>query len=178
MFKIGDVIWVPDCGNKQKQVTCPICFGKLRVTLILGNGENVSLPCDYCGKGYEGPRGYVEEHDYVVEATPHTVTGKRSTMTKDGEAVEYHVGSDTCYRIFKPEDCFATREEAQKAAIAKKAQLDREQNERSEYLKHDQRKSYSWNAGYHLRAVKKAQQDIEYHSKMAQLCKEKARKEV
>jgi hypothetical protein len=42
MFKIGDTVWVPDCGNRQKQIPCPVCFGKLRVTIILGNEETVN----------------------------------------------------------------------------------------------------------------------------------------
>jgi len=67
MFKIGDVVYFASAGQRQVDIPCPVCFGKREVTLILGNGDSVELPCDYCGKGYDGPRGYVLEYEYAAK---------------------------------------------------------------------------------------------------------------
>ncbi len=52
-FKVGDTVWVAKCRYEPVQKLCPTCFGKKEVTLILGNGDSVILPCNSdLGYGY------------------------------------------------------------------------------------------------------------------------------
>lgn len=47
-------------GNPSRiRVPCPVCAGKLALVVILGDGEEVGIECDNCGKGYSGPQGHV-----------------------------------------------------------------------------------------------------------------------
>ena len=177
-YKIGDTVYVANCGHRQIDIPCPVCFGKIRVTLILGNGESVSLPCDYCGKGFDGPRGYVSEYDYVAEAAARTITAANITLTDTGEKVEYRSGSSFSYYTLKEEDCYSTFEEASATAVAVKEKMIEEQNTRAEYIKEDIKKSFSWNAGYHLREAKRNRREIEYHERMAVICKERSKELV
>ncbi len=174
---IGDTIYYATCQNERVSVICPVCHGKLEVTLILGNGDSVILPCDYCGKGYNDPRGYVEEYNYVVTATPFTVTGIEIEQSQNGEKRQYRSGGEHCYHIFEENRCFAIEKEALAAAVFIKEQLDKDQSTRSEYLKQDKRKSFSWNAGYHLRQAKDHRRQAEYHEGKAKLCKARSKEE-
>jgi len=174
MFNIGDTIYYASAGNKQIEVPCPICFGKCRVTLILGNGDSVELPCDYCARGFEDPRGYVIEYEYRAEAESFLITGVSINKTESGEKHEYCSGGEHCYHSLKEDQCFATREEALAAAVAVKEESEKEQRERAEYLKHNKQKNFAWNAGYHLRAAKDNRKQAEYHEEKAKLCKQRA----
>ena len=68
---------------------CPICFGNREVQLILGDGTHVKLPCDYCGHGYEEPRGVVREYQRVVKPERHTISRIDSQNINGVETYEY-----------------------------------------------------------------------------------------
>lgn len=174
-FKVGDSVWVAKCSNTQAHVTCPICYGKRRVTLILGNDDTVSLECGYCGRGYEGPRGYVEEFQYKAEPQLIQITGMSINQSNTETVVEYHLGSAHSYRVLREENLFDTLEEAAKRSLELKAQYENEQRTKQKYLKKNLNKSYAWNAGYHLREAKRHRGDAEYHDKKAVLCKAKSK---
>ena len=58
--KVGDCLWWAVVEkHAQVEIPCPVCYGKRKVNLILGNGDVVALPCTYCSPGYESPRGTV-----------------------------------------------------------------------------------------------------------------------
>lgn len=166
-FKIGDHVWLARYGAEESRVTCPVCFGHRAVTLILGNGDECRLPCDYCGKGYEGPRGYVTERTMVQRAEPGTV----ESVTVSSAAVEYH--GDHWYG--DAANVFATEAEAlaRSAALAAEAQADEQR--RVDYGKHDAKKTFAWNAGYHMREAKRKRADADRHDRMAVICKERAK---
>lgn len=173
MFNIGDTVYYAAAGNKRIDIPCPICFGKRQVTLILGNGDSVELPCQYCGNGFDTPRGYIEEYEYIAEASPFLITGISINTTESGEKREYRSGSDNCYHNLHEDKCFATIEEALQAAISVKETMENEQKTRTEYIKKDKQKSFAWNAGYHMREAKRNRKDAEYHEEKAILCKAK-----
>jgi len=170
-IKIGDKVWHACCGTKQIKVECPICYGKLAVTLILGNGDKVELPCDYCGKGYGYPQGVVTEWEYIAEPEQREITNIRCEITGTGEKREYLSG----HYILYPDIIFPTREDALGKCEEIKKKLEHEQETQAKHIKGNVNKTYSWNAGYHMRIVKKAKIDIEYHSKKAIICKSKAK---
>lgn len=170
-FSVGDTAWYAKCAHELIKKTCPTCFGKLEVTLILGDGDAVILPCEACGKGYEGPRGYIEEYAYVVEPIVFIIT--RMTINHDGSGnnIEYASG----YNTYKDEDVFLTKEEALVRAKAKKERLDEEQRTRAECLKYNTNKNFSWNAAYHMREAKRLRSDALRHDEKAKRCKERSR---
>jgi hypothetical protein len=176
MYSIGDTVWVTRVGNLPIKTTCPICFGKLTVKLILGDDTECIVPCSYCGLGHEGPRGYIDEYDFTADAENFHITGLTVTRTAEGDEVEYHSGSDICYRTAK--DVFETKEAALEEAQTVKKQCEIDKITRSEYIKKDKQKSFAWNAGYHLKHAEKMRKDIKYHEKMAVICNDRSKKEV
>ena len=171
-FKVGDTVWWARCRWEPVKIPCDTCFGKLEVTLILGNGDKVVLPCDACGKGYIGPRGYMDQYKYVIDPELVTITGMEVQINGEKEEVRYRSGS-LCY---DEKDLFASKDDAALAGVEKKRLLGIEQETKSENIKQDVHKTFSWNAAYHLREVKTAKERIAYHEKKARLCKERVKK--
>jgi len=166
-FKVGDTVWFAKCGIESVQKVCPTCFGKKEVTLILGNGDSVVLPCRGCAPGFDSPRGYISEYEYVTEPEMIAISGMSIEVNYGKEKVEYLQEN----RLYHEEDVYATKEEAQIRANEKKTQLEKEHTTRAEYIKKDVQKSFSWNAHYHMRHAKKDRESAEYHDKMAVICK-------
>jgi len=57
-FVIGQQMWMAIGESENVSRPCQICNGDRAVTIILGTGEEVSVICDGCGLGFEGPRGF------------------------------------------------------------------------------------------------------------------------
>lgn len=171
MYKVGDVVWWATAENKQIEKVCPICFGTLKVTLILGNGNQVVLPCDYCKCGCDGPFGTVREYEFVSGVKQMVIDHVFIQQQVSGDVVEYR--SD--HYCLDQENIFDTREAAEQRVIEICANMKLEQETRAENIKKNTNKSYSWNAGYHMREVKEAKKRIEYHERMAVLCKAKSK---
>jgi len=178
-LKVGDRLWWARWErHSQQPEPCPVCYGKLEVTVILGNGDTVTTPCDFCGKGYDGPKGYVNEYGPLATAELVTISSVTATETEAGTDYEYRVRiSDNSWYMPEAEDLFATEAEALTRA-EEKAEAERARLEKSsEYLKHKAHKSFSWHAGYHLREAKHNRRQAEYHERMAVLCKAKSGEE-
>ncbi len=167
-YNVGDSVWWARCGVRELNVTCPVCFGKLQVTLILGDDSQVVLPCDYCGKGYEGPKGYTIEHEYVSGAERRTISAVNATHDETGVKREYR--SHDNYILYA-EDLFDTEAEAIERCKAKAEKLAEEQRTRAERIKANVNKTFSWNAGYHLREAKRKEREVIYHREKAAVCK-------
>lgn len=176
-FKVGDKVWAAHFNhNEQVRVPCYICYGTLKVTLRLGNGEEVELPCDYCGKGNWGnPTGYEIEYKPVSEPEFVLISGMNITVNSKGEQAEYWNGADSCHRIYSEDKLFESREEAEAKSKELMEEWLNEQRTRAEYIKADVKKTFAWNAGYHLRYAKKLEKDIEDHREKAKLCKERSK---
>lgn len=173
-FKVGDTVWIAKCNWKPVRKICPTCFGKLEITLILGNGDSVILPCKGCAPGYDPPRGYISEYEYVVGPESTVISGMKIEINYGKEDVRYYHG---CYSSYDEKDLFETEEEARIVAYEKKAQLEVEQVTKAEHIKKDVQKSFSWNAHYHMRHAKEDRKSAEYHDKMAVICKARAKKD-
>lgn len=170
-IKIGDMLYYATFGNKQVQKICPVCFGKKEVILISGNDVECVLPCNYCGRGYEDSRGYVQEYEYMAEASIVFIRNIEINVYENEKKFRFTTSDN--YSVYM-EDLFENEEDALKRAEEKKAIWENDQTTRTNNIKENKNKSYSWNAGYHMREVKKAQKNIEYHTKMAKICKERS----
>lgn len=169
-YNVGDAVWVARYQRLPLSKVCPVCYEKREVVLILGNGDQVTLPCKYCQSGYDPPTGRVTEYEFTTNPERVTITEVRVSQSTEGETVEYLSSNYILY----PNVVFDTREEA----LAKGEELAKEQalleSTRVEYLKKDAKKSFSWNAGYHMREAKRHEKDAEYHREKAALCKARA----
>jgi len=170
-YKVGDSVWHASCGTKQIEKLCPICFGKKQVKLILGNDDEVTLPCNYCRLGLGSPRGRVTEHEYIAKPEQVVITEIEMKVTASAIERKYWSG---CY-LFDESDIFDSEGEALARCLEVVAKKQKEESTRAEYIKKDRQKSFSWNAGYHLREAAKARKDAEYHERNAVLCKSRTK---
>lgn len=170
-YNVGDSVWFARYDMAQVEKLCPVCFGEKNVTLVLGNGDRVSLPCDYCGKGFDDPRGYIKEYEYISKAEHAIITKIQSETDTIGEERKYYFGG----RSADVSDLFDSEEEALVRCAEKVKQQETEENTRAYRVKANHLKSYAWNAGYHLWAAKDHRKRAEYHEQKAILCKERAK---
>ena len=161
-WDVGEWAWAARSGQEQVRETCPVCFGKFNVMLVLGDGSECILECDYCGKGYTGPQGSVLEYRYVVKAEKVLITQKEVRFTGEaGIAVTYHSGH--WYFDDKDNKLFETEEEAKRRAEEICAEENLRQLKCMEHGKNYAKKNLSWQAGYHKRMVEDAERTAAYH---------------
>jgi hypothetical protein len=171
-YKVGDLLWKAiNFPYVQVTVPCPVCFGKTKVTVILGNGDEVSIDCNYCGQ-IDHPTGYVTERKAITSADQFFVDSINVTYTVHGEECEYR---STGSQITKEKDLFYTEEEALAKAEELRVDLELQKNQRVEYLKHHAYKSFSWNAGYWMKKAKQSREEAEYYEKKYTLCKARSK---
>lgn len=160
-YNIGDKVWWATCGQREVTIPCPVCFGKLRVTLILGNGEQVKTECEYCTRGLESAKGYTHEYQRFSEVKEVVITGKEVRENENGRNVEYRY-LNYC---LDDKNTFITKEEAETAVKAMILEYENCEVERMNYKKKSNQSHYSWSVGYHRRRLKDAQREIDYHSR-------------
>jgi len=180
IYKVGDVVWYAEIGMQEVQEICPICFRNKEVKLELGNGDIVIVPCNYCAHSYEPPTGYIKDYKFVSKPKSVIITGVTISTTgpnsETDSEIEYHYAGG--YTVNHNENMlFDTREETAVRCEELAIQRQKEIESRADYIKEDKKKSFSWNAGYHLREAKKLRDKILYHKKMAVLCKNRVKEE-
>lgn len=65
-FAIGEEVWQARLQREKIRQTCSECAGTKAITLIKGNGEQVSLACENCRVAYEPSSGMETIHLWVV----------------------------------------------------------------------------------------------------------------
>jgi hypothetical protein len=173
LFNIGDVAWFARTGFQEIQEPCQVCFGNKSVTVILGNGDEVIVPCSCCASGYNAPSGLVTHYRIQPAAMAVTITGRE---IREGEKTEvtYHGSGGHFYYSHTLFESFAEALAASKE-LCEKELHDREN--RAEWIKKDTTKSFAWNAGYHLREAQRLREQIAYHERMAVVCKSRTKEE-
>ena len=170
-FQIGDTVYVVQgCRSMPVEKTCPVCFGKMRVTVILGNGKRENVLCEYCGKGYEGPRGYVVDYELHSVVRQAIITGASFTNHKWEFALDYGrtgTGESELYRD----------EESAEAARSKLM----EKMKKEEAWMIENRLNYSktdltWRVGYHRKRIQDLEREAEHHRKLLCVAVKKQKK--
>ena len=115
----------------------------------------------------------VKESDYFADATFHIIDAIETNSTAKGDTHVYRDNSWCLYDF----DCYLTKEEALTAAESKRAVAQEEDRTRIEYIKKDCKKSFAWNAGYHMREYKDKTKQAAYHFEKARICKERSKQE-
>ncbi len=154
-FNIGDIIWHASCRGTDKWITCPDCFGTKTLKVILGDGTELVIPCAGCACGFDPPRGVVKTYDYGPRVEQVEITGVEMSAT------------ETKYRssgwIFKDDDVFATKEEAEARCVELVAQRVQEEADRL-HLKEKDHRSWAWHVHYHRDEIRRKQKEIEMHT--------------
>lgn len=173
MFAIGDTVWVARYERQEVIEECPVCFTKKKVTLILGDGTEVEMECDFCKYGYEPSRGYITVCKIITNPTQFTITAREIKETTDGITIEYHAGS----YVLHEEEVFDNHDDALELGEKYAAERQKEEDERFLRLTKTgtRTSSYSAAAGYHLREAKRAEADAKRHREAARICKERSR---
>jgi len=170
-YNIGDKVWIAQSGQKQVRYDCPVCYGQLFVTLILGNGDEIRTPCDYCSKGYEGPKGYVLEYEYVCESRQVTITDKTKQESSGETKCEYR-----SYDAYFTE-AYDSKEEADVKTSENIKEREEQERKNIEWRKSSNHKSYSWHVGYSIKEIKEAQRKLDWHNKRVIFMKNRAKPE-
>lgn len=155
-YNVGDKVWWAKYQRQTVRKTCPICDGKLRVTVILGNGDHIETDCTYCERGFE-KYGWVEEYEYVSAVEQVQITHKEIDEGENGRIVEYRYGS-YCLTL---DNAFDTKEEAEEKLKEIIAKTEKEDLEHSEYTKNQNPRRYSRDVGYYQREKREALKKIE-----------------
>ena len=166
IFVLGQEVWFAQCGTRQVVLVCPVCCGKLKVTVILGDDTRVEVPCDFCSRGLDGPCGSIADYEYMAEPKLVKITRiDENTSPAERRYYSYHYSLDDDLIFFSETEARKKCEEvAAEHAQQKAIRL-------SWSRKSDQCKSYAWKVGYHLREAKKRRKEAEWHDKAAQICK-------
>jgi len=159
-YNIGDKPWYAGNENTQKTMTCPECLGKKYLTVILGDGTQVTIDCAGCSLGYDPPRGYVTYHEYGPSV--HQATICKVEISSEG--VKYGIdGNSHSYHIAEPINLFDTKEEAEV-----RAQELADEHNQEEHVKINQKdygnrhRTWSWHVHYYRQQIRRAKDEIEY----------------
>jgi len=162
-FQLGDTVYVVQgCRSMPVEKTCPVCFGKMRVTVILGNGKRENVLCEYCGKGYDGPRGYVVDYEPQSAVRQATITGVSFTNHKWEFALDYGrtgAGESELYR---------DAESAEAARAKLMEEIKKEEAWASMNRLNYSKRDLTWSVGYHRKCIRNLEREAEHHRK--QLC--------
>ena len=161
-YNIGDKVWWATCGQEQITIDCPICFRAKKVVLILGNGEKIEAPCEYCVRGFEEPKGFTNEYRLISEVKEIAITGKEVREDEKGRNIEYRYQN---YCLCYGDSIFDTKEEAEVRVVQKIKEYEDSEVLRNAYRKKKNQTHYSWSVGYHRKRLKDAERDIAYHSR-------------
>ena len=112
------------------------------------------------------------EYEWVADTQLITITGYSSEMTCFGERREYKYGM---YRLSYG-DIFDTQEEAVEQCAKSIEEHEAEQQRKAGCTKANKTKHFSWDAGYHMKQVKRLEREIGWHKANAQLCRERNQK--
>jgi hypothetical protein len=167
-FAIGEIVWCCGNGRIEELATCPECAGTRALTLIQGNGEQVSIACACCSRGYGSPSGYVNRVRH--EHRPERFTCARVDVS--GDEIRYRDDALACTSR-EASRLFRSLEECQAAC-------DRENVERAE---HDEkmalanlastRRDMAFSVHYWGRKVRDLERDLERARARLSECKQR-----
>jgi ribosomal protein S27E len=155
-FKIGQTYWLPRHNAERVTIPCPACKGTKVITITYGD-EQVSVDCEACGLGFEGPKGTVTEYEFTPAAEEFTVArpvglyGDRwSVKATDGRTADFEILCET--------------EAAALAMSAAKCAEQHELNMQSRLHSRSRAKHASWTVRYHRKCIADLEQQIAWHT--------------
>ena len=174
-FDIGDKVFRGQYAITEEWETCPDCFGKLKLTVKIGDDSIVEIPCARCSLGYDPPRGVVKTYRNKTVVKPHIVTG----LTISGDKTEYQLdgsyGESGSSWVNSPEEAtFATEVDAMEYAESERIEHEKTENRRL-HAKTQDHHSWAWHVTYHRRELKRSEQEAERHRVQIGIAQSKAK---
>lgn len=155
-FEIGQAWWAPRVYPEKVTVPCPVCFGKLAVVVELGDGERIGVPCEACGKGFEGPRGTIQEWAHTAGADEFVIADVKS-MHHGRWWLVSTTGVEAAFEDLRASEAEALAESARRCAEQ------HESNMRSRQYKRKATKDASWSIQYHRKCIEDLELQIAWH---------------
>lgn len=172
-YNIGDKVWHVSRKSTLEKVTCPECFGKKYLTVILGDDSQVTIDCAGCAAGYDPPRGYVTYYKQDVDVKQVVIDGMRITR----DYVEYEINKTSCScNIIKGSDVFWGRIEAEVRAKELAERWNKEQLAKI-HRKEKNNHTWSWHVHYYRKQIRDAEKKIEYAEKQLDAAKAHVKEE-
>ena len=161
-FQIGQTVFVPLAGIGEGQwVTCPMCAGSCRVTVVTADGAHHPAPCGDCSLGQAA--GRVIEYHVTSRVAEATVTG---ISLRSGQ---WEIDT-TASSGLDPSSVFADRDAAEARRVEMHAEQEASRQRQREASFCSGRERAAWSLSYHRRAAKDAREKLEYHeSKIREL---------
>lgn len=156
-FTIGDTYYLPHHPPTQVTVPCPTCYGAKKVTVILGNGEQVEIQCEGCGRGFDGPSGCITEYRYEPFVSTFTIASVHSMV--NGEWTLKSTQGETA----RLTDLLTSPAEAVEQARLNAAECVDQNNRVAEARSAAQRGNLAWSIPYHEKCIKDNEQKIAWH---------------
>ena len=174
-FALGEQLWWVGNGYREEEIPCPECAGTKALTLIRGNGEQVSLECNYCQLGYDPPRGVVSRIYYDHRPTPFTPRRVRV----DGDEITYSASEPdaTCYSVVSARYLYPSQDECQARCDILNAERTKAEEERALAILASKRQGLAHSVHYWGNLVKDLKKKLEKATARLAVLKEKAKPE-
>lgn len=172
-YNVGDKVWWAKYKMQEVKKTCPICFGKMKVRVILGDDSQIETDCTFCERGFK-KYGWITEYEYVADVEQVQITHKEVNEGSNSRSVEYRYGN-YCLTL---DNAFRTKEEAEEELLKKIEKAKKEDLEKLEYGKDHNPRKYSWHAGYYQRKKKDALKEIEICDRKIKYFKSKVKETI
>ena len=158
-FALGEQVWWVGNGYREESITCPECAGTKALTMIRGNGEQVSLECNYCQLGYNPPRGVVSRIYY--DHRPTLFTPRRVRV--DGDEITYSASEPdaTCYVTAYARDLFTSQDECQARCDILNAERTRAEEDKALAMLTSKRQSLAHSVHYWGNLAKNLKKQLE-----------------
>ena len=175
-YQIGDVVWAGEWKGYEKTETCPDCGGTRTLKVILFDDTEYIIPCESCKRGDEGPYGVVRHYAYHATARELVIQGMElGCWDSNRDIWEYQLGLEGSCSLRVPEnEIFLDEQSALNFALAKGRELEIKEVARV-FLKDKPDHSWAWHVIYHRREIKRAEHDLEYHTRQLGIAREKAK---
>lgn len=174
MFTIGDTVWVAGQRTKEVFETCPECFGKRFLTVILGDDSQVQIDCAGCSRGFDRPSGQVSHYETVIGAEVHTITGIEQRIENGLIKVTYRSSNFS----LDEDRVFADKEHALAMSESLKNAHEQDEKNRYENLKHSRTRTWSWHVHYHRKYIRDLEKQMEYHKGKLKVSLEHSKEKV
>ena len=156
-FAVGEEVWWVGSGYRKETVICPECCGTKAITMILGNGETVSLDCAMCGPGYNRPTGTIDRTDY--RHVPQRIAP--TTVRVDGEEITYHTPAPGGgYYVMYIHDMFTDEQECQVRCDELNQKKAMEEERRIISTRNSKRKDMAFSVTYWRGQVKRLEDEL------------------
>lgn len=155
-YKFDDfVYWVTSSCYYGKKIPCPMCFGKFKVQIILGDGSQESVECGYCKQGVDSTSGLAQTWEPHAEIKSGAICG----IERGCEKWFYKVGYETLDEKY----LFSSEAEA----IPLRDERLKEETERKELWFRDHfikaKQTQIWSSGYHKKQIECHDRTIAWH---------------